>query len=130
MDFIKKLNFDANGLIPAIVQDDATSEVLTLCYMNAEALKKTLAEKKIYVFRRSKGRIMVKGETSGCVQIVKSVSVDCADNSLLFRVDQNRAACHEGYFTCYFNRVNEAGEIEAVGERVFDPSEVYKKEQD
>jgi len=126
MEFIEKLNFDTNGLIPAIVQDDATSQVLTLCYMNREALERTLAEKKIYVFRRSKGRVMVKGETSGCVQTVKSVFVDCADNSLLFRVDQNRAACHEGYFTCYFRRVSEAGEAEAEGERVFDPGEVYK----
>jgi phosphoribosyl-AMP cyclohydrolase len=125
MEFTKKLNFDTDGLIPAIVQDDATGQVLTLCYMNAEALERTLAEKKIYVFRRSRGRVMVKGETSGCTQTVKSVFVDCADNSLLFRVEQERAACHKGYFTCYFNRVNESGATEAMGERVFDPDEVY-----
>ena len=85
MDFMKKLNFDNKGLIPAVIQDAASGRVLTLCYMNAEAVERTLLEKKVYVFRRSKGRIMLKGEVSGCVQHVKEVFVDCADNSLLFK---------------------------------------------
>ncbi len=126
MRFIDQLNFDEKGLIPAIVQDDATGEVLTLCYMNKEAIEKTVEEKKVYVFRRSKGRLMIKGETSGCVQHVKSVYVDCAENSLLFKVDQEKAACHKGYFTCYFRKVNETGALEAEGERVFDPKDVYR----
>jgi phosphoribosyl-AMP cyclohydrolase len=94
--------------------------------MNREALEKTLEEKKIYVFRRSKGRIMIKGETSGCTQEVKEVYVDCADNSILFKVEQNRAACHEGYFSCYFRRINEKGEEVIEEERIFNPDEVYK----
>lgn len=126
MSFIDNLNFDANGLIPAIIQDAKTGDVLTLCYMNKEALEKTLEEKVIYVFRRSKGRIMLKGETSGCTQKVKSVYVDCADNSLLFIVEQKRAACHEGYFSCYFRKVNTKGGLTAKGKRIFDPREVYK----
>jgi len=125
MSFIDKLNFDEKGLIPAVIQDEGTSKVLTLCYMDAAALEKTLKEKKIYVFRRSKGRVMLKGETSGCVQSIKGVFVDCANNSLLFKVDQTRAACHKGYFSCYFSRVSEDGGIVPEGERVFDPEEVY-----
>ncbi|MGD2278914.1 MAG: phosphoribosyl-AMP cyclohydrolase [Candidatus Omnitrophota bacterium] len=128
MDLIEKLNFDDKGLIPAVIQDAASSKVLTLCYMDKEALKKTLEEKMIYVFRRSKGRVMLKGETSGCVQKVKEVFFDCAANSLLFKVEQTRAACHEGYFTCYYRKVNDSGEVTIEEERVFDPKDVYKGE--
>ncbi|MEA3489578.1 MAG: phosphoribosyl-AMP cyclohydrolase [Candidatus Omnitrophota bacterium] len=126
MSFIEKLNFDERGLIPAIIQDEKSSRVLTLCYMDRGALERTLKEGKVYVFRRSKGRVMLKGETSGCVQIVRELFVDCADNSLLFRVEQTRAACHKGYFSCYFRKINENGETMVEEERVFDPGEVYK----
>lgn len=126
MEIISKLNFDEKGLIPAIIQDAKSSRVLTLCYMTKEALEKTLQEGKIYVFRRSKGKLMLKGETSGCVQTVKSMYVDCADNSILFKIEQERAACHEGFFSCYFRRVGEKGEYVVEETRVFDPSEVYK----
>jgi len=126
MSVFNELNFNDQGLIPAIIQDDKTNQVLTLCYMNVEAVKKTLEEKKIYVYRRSKGRLMIKGETSGCIQIVKSMYIDCANNSILFKVDQHRAACHEGFFTCYYTKVDENGSRTIEGERVFDPKEVYK----
>ncbi|MFA5142757.1 MAG: phosphoribosyl-AMP cyclohydrolase [Candidatus Omnitrophota bacterium] len=119
------IKFDDKGLIPAIIQDERSKAVLTLCYMNKDAFLKTLAEGKIYVFRRSKGRLMLKGETSGCVQTVKSLCVDCEGNSLLFGVDQERAACHEGYFTCYFRRLKKDGSFEVIGERIFDPKKVY-----
>ncbi|MDD5428015.1 MAG: phosphoribosyl-AMP cyclohydrolase [Candidatus Omnitrophica bacterium] len=121
------LKFNDKGLIPAIIQDEKTKEVLTLCYMNRDALLKTLEEGKVHVFRRSKGRLMLKGETSGCTQAVKSMSIDCEGNSLLFLVDQERAACHEGYFTCYFRKLKKDGTFEAIGKRIFDPSDVYKK---
>jgi phosphoribosyl-AMP cyclohydrolase len=127
MSFIDELNFDEKGLIPAIIQDVKSSRVLTLCYMTREALEKTMQEKKIYVFRRSKGRLMLKGETSGCVQVVKEVAVDCANNSVLFKVEQNRAACHEGYFSCYFQKIDDNGNRTVDEERIFDPKDVYKK---
>ena len=128
MNFIDKLNFNKDtGLIPAIIQDQETSKVLTLCYMNKEAIKKTMDEKKIYVYRRSQSRIMIKGESSGCIQILKDVFVDCANNSLLFKVEQIRAACHEGFFTCYFRKIDDSGDFLVQGKRVFDPKEVYKK---
>jgi len=123
---IDKLKFDEKGLIPAIIQDSKTNKVLTLCYMNKEALKKTLEKGRVYVFRRSKNRLMLKGETSGCTQAVKEVFVDCENNSLLFKVDQKRAACHMGYFSCYFRRVAKDGNYEITEKRVFDPKDVYK----
>ena len=124
---LESIKFNDKGLIPAIIQDEKSKEVLTLCYMNQDALLKTLEEGKVYVFRRSKGRLMLKGETSGCVQTLKSLSIDCEGNSLLFVVDQERAACHEGYFTCYFRKLKKDGTFEAIGERLFDPAKVYKK---
>ncbi|MBD3296658.1 MAG: phosphoribosyl-AMP cyclohydrolase, partial [Candidatus Omnitrophica bacterium] len=125
MRFLQDLNFNDKGLIPAVIQDVDSGSVLTLCYMNREAIERTIQEKKIYVYRRSKGRLMVKGETSGCTQEVKTVLVDCAENSLLFKVKQHRAACHKGYFSCYYRKVDEDGGYAVDAERVFDPEEVY-----
>ncbi|MDD5449719.1 MAG: phosphoribosyl-AMP cyclohydrolase, partial [Candidatus Omnitrophica bacterium] len=98
---LDQIKFDEKGLIPAIIQDAKSKKVLTLCYMNKEALEKALETGKIHVFRRSKGRLMLKGETSGHVQTVKEFYIDCEGNSLLFMVEQKVAACHAGYFTCY-----------------------------
>jgi phosphoribosyl-AMP cyclohydrolase len=123
--FIEKLNFNEKGLIPAIIQDSASGKVLTLCYMNREAIEKSLEEGKIYLFRRSKGRLMLKGETSGHIQVIKELFVDCADNSLLFKIEQKVAGCHAGYFTCYYQKVAENGDLEIVEEKVFDPEKVY-----
>ncbi|MDO8525024.1 MAG: phosphoribosyl-AMP cyclohydrolase [Candidatus Omnitrophota bacterium] len=120
------IKFDGKGLIPAIIQDEKSKEVLTLCYMNKDALSKTLEEGKVYVFRRSKGRLMLKGETSGCIQRVKHLYIDCEGNSLLFGVGQERAACHEGYFTCYFRQIDKDGNVKIKGKRIFDPKNVYK----
>jgi len=123
---INMIKFNEKGLVPAIIQDEKTKEVLTLCYLNREAIEKTLEEGCIYVFRRSKGKLMKKGETSGCIQLVKSLCIDCEGNSLLFKVDQKLAACHEGYFTCYFRRLDKDGNIKIIGEKLFDPTKVYK----
>ena len=124
---IEKLKFNDKGLIPAIIQDHKSSRVLTLCYMNKDALSKTLETGQVYVFRRSKNKLMLKGETSGCTQDVKEIFVDCENNSVLFKVDQLRAACHEGYFTCYFRQVDKDGNEKIVEKRIFDPKDVYKK---
>jgi len=124
---LEKIKFDEKGLIPAIIQDEVSGEVLTLCYMNKDALRKTLDGGKVYVFRRSKGKIMLKGETSGCIQNVRKVSIDCEGNSLLFEVEQVRAGCHEGYFSCYFRQMDSDGNIKITAERIFDPKKVYKE---
>ena len=126
-NLIKLLKFNEKGLIPAIIQNHKTKEVLTLCYMNREALEKTIKEGKVYVYRRSKGRLMMKGETSGCIQKVREVSIDCEGNSILFKVDQKRAGCHTGFFTCYFRKLDKSGNIKTIGKRVFDPEKIYRK---
>ena len=99
---------------------------MTLCYMNRDALEKTFEEGRIYVYRRSKGHIMMKGQVSGCIQKVKSIYIDCEGNSILFKVQQVKAACHEGYFTCYFRKVDKDGNIKIIGKRIFDPKKVYR----
>ncbi len=124
--FLEKIRFDEKGLIPAIIQDEISGEVLTLCYMNKDALEKTLAEGKIYVFRRSKGKLMLKGSESGCIQRVRKVYIDCEENSLLFEVEQVKAACHEGYFSCYFREIDKDGNMKIIASRIFDPKDVYK----
>jgi phosphoribosyl-AMP cyclohydrolase len=122
----EQIKFNDQGLIPVIIQDVDTSEPLTLAYLNREALEKTLETGKIHVFRRSQGRLMMKGEQSGMTQDVKEVRLDCAGNSLLIKVHPNGPGCHEGYHSCYFRRLNsETEEWEATGERGFDPAAVY-----
>jgi len=123
---LDKIKFNDKGLTPAIIQDYASKKVLTLCYMNREALEKTIKESKIYVFRRSKGKLMMKGETSGHIQIVKELYIDCEGNSLLFMIEQKVAACHAGYFTCYYRKVNKQGELEITEPLVFKPEDKYK----
>lgn len=114
-----------DGLVPAVVAD-TDGQVLVLCYMDREALEKTLQSGLIHVFRRSRGRVMLKGETSGHTQAVKEMRIDCDGNSLLFTVEQKVAVCHAGYVTCYYRRyLPEQDAFEICAERVFDPEAVY-----
>ena len=121
------LRWNDSGLISVIFQDHLTGEVLTLAYMNREALAKTLETGKVHVFRRSHGKVMAKGETSGNYQLVKEILVDCDADAVVMKIEQiGGAACHEGYVSCFFRRP--AGEeFEVIGARVFDPKEVYGK---
>jgi phosphoribosyl-AMP cyclohydrolase len=120
------LHFDEQGLIPVFIFDSWDNQPLTLCYMDRAALAKTLETGLVHVFRRSMGRVMLKGETSGHTQQVSDILVDCEGNSLAIAVEQNVAACHAGYYTCYFRRYNRhTGQIETVGKKVFDPDKVY-----
>lgn len=126
MSLIENLHFDEKGLIPAIIVDSENGRVLTLCYMNKEAVQKTLQTGKVYVFRRSQNRLMLKGETSGHIQTVKEVFIDCEGNSVLFKVDQKVAACHAGYRSCYYRGYNpRTRTLEVLEPRVFDPKGVY-----
>ena len=119
------INFK-DGLIPAIIVDDDSNTVLTLCYLNETALRKSLETGIVHLFRRSKGKLMKKGETSGHVQEIKEVGIDCAGNSLLLRVNQKVAACHKGYFSCFYRTYNaEDDSLEARGEKIFEPGSVY-----
>ena len=122
LDFTK---FD--GLLPAIAQDYETGDVLMLAFMNEEAWRMTLSSGKATYFSRSRQKLWVKGESSGHVQHVKEIRIDCDNDTVLLKVDQvGDAACHKGYKSCFFRKV-ENGEPVVVEEPVFDPKEVYKK---
>ncbi|MDB5298273.1 MAG: phosphoribosyl-AMP cyclohydrolase, phosphoribosyl-ATP pyrophosphatase [Phycisphaerales bacterium] len=125
---LENLKYDANGLIPAIVQDHATGQVLMMAWMNRQSLAKTVETGKTHFFSRSRNKLWLKGESSGHVQTVKSLSTDCDQDVILVKVEQVGAACHEGYQSCFF-REFEAGKPDwnVVGERLFDPKKVYGK---
>jgi len=115
-----------DGLVPAVIVNAETGQLLTLCYMNDDAVQKTLETGLVHVFRRSKGRLMLKGETSKHTQEVREIRIDCAGNSLEFRVKQNVAACHTGYMSCYYRRYDPDSDTFVIdGEKVFDPDDVY-----
>ena len=122
-----KLDFEKmGGLVPAIIQDAETGKVLMLAYMNTIAWEKTLKTGKAWFYSRSRDKQWMKGEESGNVQIVKEVFVDCDDDTVLLKVEQiGKAACHKGYTSCFFRKIN--GDVEVIEEKVFDPEKVYKK---
>lgn len=124
---LSNLKYNEAGLIPAIVQDDASGVVLMMAYMNQEALEKTLATGETWFWSRSRKAFWHKGETSGNVQRVKEVLYDCDRDTLLVKVEQCGAACHEGHYTCFHYRLEQDGSVTEVGEKLFDPEQVYGK---
>jgi phosphoribosyl-AMP cyclohydrolase len=118
------VTFDDDGLVPAIVQDHGTGQVLMMAYMNAETLSQTLETGRMTYWSRSRQSVWVKGATSGHTQAVRSVRLDCDGDALLFRVEQEGGACHTGHRSCFYRRASEEGWTED-GEEVFDPDAVY-----
>lgn len=123
-----KLDFDkVGGLIPAIVQDYKSGQVLMLAYMNNEAWATTINTGKATYFSRSRQKLWVKGETSGNIQFIREIRIDCDDDAVLLKVEQyGGAACHTGHKSCFFKKV-ENGSIRIVGEPVFNPREGYQR---
>jgi phosphoribosyl-AMP cyclohydrolase len=120
------LTFDSQGLVPAVIQDDATGEVLMVAFMNEEALRLTRETGQTHFFSRSRQSIWHKGEQSGNVQEVRGIFVNCEQNSVLVRVVQHGgAACHDGYHSCYYRRLQPDDTLQIVAGRVFDPATVY-----
>lgn len=122
-----KLDFEkTNGLIPAIAQDYKTGEVLMLAYMNEQAFEETVKSGRATYYSRSRDTLWKKGETSGHVQHVKEIRVDCDKDTVLLKVDQvGGAACHKGYKSCFFSKVEE-NDLTIVESKIFDPRKVYK----
>ena len=122
------IDFDkSGGLVPAIAQDADTGEVLMLAWMNREAFEETLRTGRACYFSRSRKRLWRKGEESGHVQEVRGVFLDCDADTVLLKVHQvGGAACHEGYASCFFRRV-EGDQLRVIAEKVFDPKAVYRK---
>ncbi len=114
-----------NGLIPVVIQDYKTNEILMLAFMNEEAWKKTLETGKAHFFSRARNKLWMKGETSGNVQEVKEILVDCDDDSLILKVNQiGGAACHTGYQSCFYRRFKN-NNLEVLGKKIFNPEEKY-----
>ena len=127
---INTIKFDEKGLIPAIVQDVNTGEVLMFAWMNRESFKRTLKNGVMTYWSRSRQKLWVKGETSGNIQEVREVYIDCDADCLLFKIEPKGvgAACHEGYRACFFRSVNMSdGKFAIVGEKLFEPEEIYNK---
>jgi len=110
----------------AIAQDGRNGEVLMAAFMNKEAFEKTVETGNVHYYSTSRKKIWLKGESSGNVQRVKEVYVDCDMDALLIKVEQQGGACHTGYRSC-FHRKTERGILKTVGERIFDPDEAYRK---
>src|SRR5246127_2262981 len=123
-----KIDFEkSGGLVPAIAQDADTGEVLMLAWMNREAYEETRRTGRACYYSRSRGRLWRKGEESGHVQEVRGIFIDCDADTILLKVHQiGGAACHEGYKSCFFRRV-EGQNVQVVSERVFDPKQVYQR---
>jgi len=116
----------AGGLVPVVVQDHEMGEVLMLAYMNRGAWLKTLETGKATYWSRSRKTLWLKGETSGHVQLVREVLLDCDADTVLLKVKQiGDAACHAGYRSCFYRKLA-GGDFETIGERIFDPKEVYR----
>lgn len=121
LDFAKQ-----GGLVPAIAQDWKTGEILMLAYMNKEAFEETMSTGRACYYSRSREKLWRKGEQSGNVQVVKEIRIDCDNDTILLKVEQiGGAACHTGYRSCFFKKIQE-GTIIEDGIKVFDPKEVYK----
>jgi len=123
LDFAKS----KDGLLPAIVQDAASGDVLMLAYINKESWEKSISTGKAHFWSRSRQQLWLKGESSGHVQLIKEILVDCDRDTVVFKVEQvGGAACHKGYGSCFYRLVEEGG-LRIISERVFDPAVVYKK---
>ena len=123
LDFSK-----GNGLLPAIAQDYKSGRVLMLAYINQASWKKSLETGDAHYWSRSRQELWHKGGTSGNVQRIKEIYVDCDNDTVVFKVEQvGGAACHLGYESCFHKKVERDGEFTVIGERIFDPEKVYKK---
>lgn len=123
---IDQLKFDEHGLISAIIQDHQTNEVLMFAFMNLEAVEKTLRGPFVNFWSRSRKKMWVKGEESGHTQTVKEVFYDCDGDALLIKVEQKVAACHEGYRSCFFRKIENDGS-KIIAKQLFDPKATYTK---
>jgi len=122
-----KVKYNSDGLIPAIVQDYKTNEVLMLAYMNAVSLKLTLKTKKVHFYSRSRNKLWLKGESSGNIQKLKEIYFDCDLDAVLVKIEQvGGAACHTGHRSCFYSKLQK-GKLKICGKPCFDPKKIYGK---
>ncbi len=125
LPFLRALKWGPDGLIPAIVQDGTTGAVLMMAWMDEAAVRRTLESGQAHFYSRSRGRAWHKGGTSGHVQHVESIRVDCDADVLLVRARQVGGACHEGYTSCFYREVDARGQLEVIAAPVFEAETVY-----
>ncbi len=125
--FLDAVKFDKDGLVPAIAQDAQTGKVLMLAYMNRDSLEITLKERKMCYWSRSRKELWRKGATSGNTQDVKEILIDCDGDALVFKITQTGGACHTGYESCFFRKVEDDGSFQIVDKMMFDAEEAYRK---
>ncbi len=125
---IKEIKFDQRGLVPAIIQDAKTGQVLMLAYMSRQALRKTLETGKTHFWSRSRKKLWLKGETSGHTQSIRQIFLDCDSDTLLIKVRQRGAACHTGYYSCFYRKIDPRTlKLKIIGKKVFNPKKVYSR---
>jgi phosphoribosyl-AMP cyclohydrolase len=129
LPFADALKWNEEGLIPAIVQDAENGEVLMMAWMDESSLRDTLATGQTHFYSRSRRSHWHKGATSGHVQHVESIAIDCDGDVLLIKARQVGGACHEGYRACFFRRVGTGGNLEVVAQPIFDANSVYGPSQ-
>jgi len=128
MNFYDQLKFNADGLIPAIIQEQTTGRVLMMAWMNRASLEMTLETGKTHFWSRSRQKFWMKGETSGHVQHVRDIAFDCDGDTLLIQVEQIGVACHEGYKSCFFRSAEDQGRVFKVTEpQLVTPGQIYGK---
>ena len=128
MSFVDKLKFNADGLVPAIIQDANNGRVLMMAWMNKESVEKTVETGKTWFWSRSRQKYWMKGESSGHTQAVKDIAFDCDGDTLLIQVEQEGAACHEGYRSCFFRSVSDDPEgFKTTEEQLKTAEEIYGK---
>ncbi len=121
---INELAFNADGLVPAIAQQADTGEILMMAWMNADAVRETLATGRVCYWSRSRGALWRKGESSGQIQMLKEFRWDCDNDTVLLQVDQTGVACHTGRRSCFFKAVRD-GEIAVIADVEVDPGKLY-----
>ncbi len=125
--FIDTLKFDDKGLIPTVCVDYKTGEVLMVAYMNKDSLEETMKKRICTFWSRSRQELWLKGATSGHTQEVVEIRTDCDNDTLVIKVKQNGAACHMGYYSCFYKLIKEDGELVEDGKKVFNPENIYKQ---
>ena len=135
MELNFRLEKNGENLVIAVAQDWQTNEVLMVAFMNRQAVEETLKTKEAHYYSTSRGKQWLKGESSGNIQTVKEIYVDCDADAIILKVDQKGAACHEGYRSCFFRQLDidkeidldniTDNEIKVISERLFDPKEMY-----
>jgi phosphoribosyl-AMP cyclohydrolase len=125
--FLETVKFDEKGLVPAIVQDHETGKVLMMAWMNRQSLEMTIEKKKACYWSRSRKQLWLKGESSGNMQEVHDILIDCDGDTLLLKVSQKGGACHVGYHSCFYRSTKDGRSMEICDTLMFNPEDVYGK---